>query len=528
MTGDRPPATGARPPEGYGDGLPILLAYQARWIDDGASIAVVEKARRIGLSWADASQRVLHAAAGGGDVYYMSYNKDMTAGYIADCAAWARRLGHAASEVLSETIIDGERQIQRYSIRLSSGRHIYALPSAPRVIRSRGRPGDQLIIDEVALCDDLDELLKAAVAVTQWGGQVRLISTHDGADNPFAALVEDVRAGRLPYALHRITLDDAIADGLARRVCTIRGDEWHEGYAAEWRAAQIARYRYPEHADEELFCVPLQGEGAWLSRALIESRMHDAPVLRYAGTAAFGALPEPVRAAEVQDWIEEQLPALLAGCDEDERHVVGVDFARQHDMTVMLPLAIERQLRRRCPGLIEMRNVPHRQQAQVLRALCDRLPRFAGVALDAQGNGNWLAEEAVDHYGTRAEGVMPTEAWYREHMPPYRAAWQDDMIRLPRSDDVVDDHRAIRIVRGVARLPAGHTDRRGERHGDSAIAGALAWYASTHLDGEISYRPVVLDPPATGHRSLATDDGLPQPGWSAYAPRARWGTGAPC
>ncbi len=39
---------------------------------------------------------------------------------------------------------------------------------------------------------------------------------------------------------------------------------------------------------------------------------------------------------------------------------------------------------------------------------------------------------------------MPTEQWYRENMPPYKAAFEDDLIRLPRSDDVLQDHRALR------------------------------------------------------------------------------------
>ena len=43
-----------------------------------------------------------------------------------------------------------------------------------------------------------------------WGGQVIIISTHDGAENPFNELIQDVRAGNLPYSLHRITLDDAL------------------------------------------------------------------------------------------------------------------------------------------------------------------------------------------------------------------------------------------------------------------------------------------------------------------------------
>ena len=49
----------------YEDGYGILLAYQDAWNSETAEIAVIEKARRIGLSWGDEADRVIRAAAGG-------------------------------------------------------------------------------------------------------------------------------------------------------------------------------------------------------------------------------------------------------------------------------------------------------------------------------------------------------------------------------------------------------------------------------------------------------------------------------
>ena len=69
----------------------ILLPYQAAWVEDRAKVKLWEKSRRIGASYCEAADDVLHAAAaeGGGNVGYISYNKAMTAGYISDCAKWA-------------------------------------------------------------------------------------------------------------------------------------------------------------------------------------------------------------------------------------------------------------------------------------------------------------------------------------------------------------------------------------------------------------------------------------------------------
>ena len=68
----------------------ILMQYQVDWIKDQSPVKIIEKSRRIGISYAEAADDVLYAAsAEGANVYYISYNKDMTAGFINDCATWA-------------------------------------------------------------------------------------------------------------------------------------------------------------------------------------------------------------------------------------------------------------------------------------------------------------------------------------------------------------------------------------------------------------------------------------------------------
>ncbi len=131
--------------------------------------------------------------------------------------------------------------------------------------------------------------------------------------------------------------------------------------------------------------------------------------------------------------------------------------------------------------MIELRNVPFRQQEQILFYLVDRLPRFSSGAMDARGNGQYLAEVAMQRYGaSRIQQVMLTTEWYRENMPRYKAAFEDRTIVLPRDADILDDHRAIRMEKGVARVPENLRSKgsdAGQRHGDAAIAGALAVYA---------------------------------------------------
>ncbi|KZJ93574.1 hypothetical protein AWH00_23300 [Escherichia coli] len=54
----------------------------------------------------------------------------------------------------------------------------------------RGMQGN-VTIDEAAFHEQLDEVLKAVTPLTTWGGKVRLISTHDGVDNPFNQLIHE-------------------------------------------------------------------------------------------------------------------------------------------------------------------------------------------------------------------------------------------------------------------------------------------------------------------------------------------------
>jgi len=230
------------------DELDILLPYQAEWIDESAHFAVCEKSRRIGLSWADAAESVMHAGFGKGHVYYQSFNQDMTQTYIQDCGDWAERLNMAASEIITTPLISNEReQVLRYRITFDCGKFIQAVPSNPRALRSKGKPGDRYVLDEAAFCDDLDALIKAATAITQWGGIVRIISTHNGEGSAFNRLVCAVREGKHPhYALHRITLDEAIAQGLARRVYSVTGKDWHDAW--QWlRAAEHEQAGVPAH-----------------------------------------------------------------------------------------------------------------------------------------------------------------------------------------------------------------------------------------------------------------------------------------
>ena len=467
----------------------VLLPYQAAWAADKSPVKVWEKSRRIGASWGEAADSTLYASEKGSgekrDVWYIGYNKDMAQEFIRDCGNWARAYNLAASEMEEYEEADvteyagvvEEKKILAFRISFASGWRITALSSRPSNLR--GKQG-RIIIDEAAFHEDLAGLLKAALAMLIWGGQVFVISTHFGDSNEFNSLVQDIRAEKKKYSLHRTTFDQALEAGLYRRICQVLKREWTREAENTWKKEVVDFYG--DDADEELYCIPSQGSGIFLTRALVEGCMSDEiPVIRYRQPASFAEIADHLREAEVKDGCEETLKPLLIDLDPARNSYFGEDFGRTGDLTVITPLCELQNANFRAPFTVELRNIPFQQQEQILYYIVDRLPRFRFGALDARGNGQYLAERAMQKYHTaRIAQVMLTEPWYRENMPKYKAAFEDRSVTLPKDADIIEDHRAIKVIKGVAKLPDRKTkgDDGRQRHGDSAIAGALAWFAT--------------------------------------------------
>lgn len=459
----------------------ILLPYQQVWVKDDAKLKVAEKSRRIGLSWAEAADDALHAASqDGSNVYYMSYEMSMTRQFIEDCAWWAKWYGLAASEMYEDVWVDDKKEHQVFRIDFASGWHIQALSSAPRNLRSKqGRA----VFDEYAFTDPAKqaELLKAGLAFLIWGGDVRVISTHDGVANGFNTLIEEIRAKKRPGSVHRITFDEAIQQGLYRRIALLKGLDPSAEAERQW--ADDVRAFYGEGAAEELDVVPSKGGGKYFSRVLVEDCMSaDVPVLRLALDDAFAQLGQDARVRRTREWCDEHLAPVLERLDPEWKSFFGMDFGRVADLSYLLCGQLDPFLNRQAAFALEMRNVPFKTQEYVVDYICDRLPRFAAGALDAGGNGAALAEAAAQRWGfQRIHQVKLNPTWYIEQFPRYRSHVQDRRLVLPLDADLLDDHGDVELVAGVPRVP--DTKRRkgsdgGYRHGDGAIAGVLFSFAS--------------------------------------------------
>jgi phage FluMu gp28-like protein len=103
---------------------------------------------------------------------------------------------------------------------------------------------------------------------------------------------------------------------------------------------------------------------------------------------------------------------------------------------------------------------------------------------DARGNGQSHAEGAMQKLGaTRVECVMTSARWYAENFPPYKQALEDHSLLIPGGEDVIADHRRVVLDKGSPKMDEGRDKGSdgGQRHGDSAVAGVLA-YAATRCE----------------------------------------------
>lgn len=482
------------------DDQPVFLGYQQRWFLDESQIAIAEKSRRTGITWAEAGRNVVNAAKprnrGGRNTFYVGSKQEMALEYIAAAALFAKAFNQLAqADVYEQTFWDDGKQeeILAYMIRFpNSGFKIQALSSRPSNLR--GLQGD-VVIDEAAFHESLEELLKAALALTMWGGRVRIISTHNGVDNLFNQYIQEAREGKKKYSIHRITLDDALAEGLYKRICYVTGQTWSEAAEQQWRDELYRNAPNKESADEEYGCVPKKSGGNYLSRVLIEAAMvkdKSIPIFRFEPPDDFMEWSNEQRQAEAEDFCEKVLLPALALADPEHRHSFGEDFARHGDLTVFTPLSIRPDLSKRELFRVELRNTTYEIQKLIMIFIIRRLPRFAGGAFDATGNGGYLAEAAALEFGTgMIDCVKLNAGWYQEWMPKLKAEFDAFNIEVARHQSTLDDLTHIKVENGIPQIDKGRqkdlqSGGKAKRHGDFAVSLAMAVRASWMEGGEIA------------------------------------------
>ena len=456
----------------------ILMAHQRAWLDDQAAMKLAAKGRRTGITYAEALDDTVIAAtarsAGGDNVFYIGDTKEKGLEFIRYVAHFARIVARELASV-EEFLFEDQRDdgdskhIAAYRVRFKSGFQVVALSSRPANIR--GLQG-VVVIDEAAFHKDVAAVLDAVNALLIWGGKIRVISTHNGEDSPFNALINDTKKGLYDYSIHRIPFSAAVKNGLYERVCLMRGWTPTAEGKRQW-LDRIYRSFGPRHEarDEELEAIPSRSSGAYLPRAMVQRAAEAGiPVVRWSQPEAWYL--DDARLVQARTWFADNIRPLLAGLDRRRRHAFGQDFGRDGDLSVMAVLEEADGAAWRTSFLVELRRIPFDVQQYVLFQILEALTRWR-AALDARGNGQSHAEAAQQKFGAaRVDCVKATVAWYAVHFANYKAALEDRTMIVPAEEDVIADHRSAVLVNGspsISDLRLQGAD--GEpRHGDSLVA----------------------------------------------------------
>ncbi|WP_321532277.1 hypothetical protein [uncultured Desulfuromonas sp.] len=495
-------------PEGF-DPLAegVLMIHQSKWItlrnqkDEFGrpkyQLLACPKGRRTGITFATAQDGTIIAgsrkSAGGDNVFYIGDTKEKGLEFIGYCAKFARVIAEAQGGGISgieEFLFSDQdeqgnsKNITAYRIRFASGFQAVALSSRPANIR--GLQG-VVIIDEAAFHADVEGVINAATALLIWGGQILVISSHNGKRNPFNQLVTDIEKGLYGESatVFTCTFDDAVANGIYERVCMMNGWTPTVEGKKDWYT-KIRKSYGPRKAAmrEELDVIPKDSggvsiPGVWIEQAMRENR----PILRLTCDDDFARIHENERLAYGEEWITRHLEPLLRLLNPSLEHVGGMDFARHRHFSVITPLAIENDLTRKAPFVIELNNVPSRQQQQILWALIERLPNHRGFAIDATGPGMVFAELTADHFGHEIiHQITLNRMWYGAWMKKCVQQFEDGQYDLPRDINIENDLRAVEEIDGIPMVQKVERKDLREpelfRHGDFAISLVLGEYAA--------------------------------------------------
>jgi phage FluMu gp28-like protein len=475
---------------------PYFLPYQRRWLADDSPLKIIEKSRQIGMTFIDAYDSVKKVIRRGSclDVWVSSRDEEQAKLYLEDCARWADIMqedAHSAGEIG----IEPKKDFSAYVLEFKSGRRIYSLSSNPNALA--GKRG-HVKFDEFALHQDQRLLFRVAKPVTQWGGQLSIISTHRGAHTVFNQLIRQIREAANPmgWSLHSVPLQKAVEEGLVEKIQEKqrlaqnqgRGDQAGPSASTLGREEWLARIRR-ECIDEEQWlqeycCVPLEGASAFITHEMLTAC--EAPELRlltFDELAAYcesGVFPSRHEDGQENEDAEETAAKESPLLTRDTRQMtlfLGLDVARKHDLCVIdvgekIGDVVWDRLR------IELRGKSFSEIEAELYGLL-KLRQVKRACIDATGLGAQLAERAEERFGWKVEPITFTAAIKEELAFGLRGDFEDQRVRIVRDEALSADLRGLKkqvSASGNIRFEG----ESGESHCDRFWAKALRQHAARH------------------------------------------------
>ena len=382
-----------------------LLPYQVKWLTDQERLRIANKARQVGWTFTFALEAFMGAAFKGRDQLIVSSGERAAIEVLERSRNWLRVAQAVGVDVKATK--DSATEIQ-----FANGRKILSLAQNPNTVR--GYPGD-IYLDEFAHHSQAKDIYTAILPAITRGYRCSVASTPLGQSGPF----HDIWSKPNRYSKHRLTIYDAISQGLAVDVELLRESLDDESFRQEFLC---------EFIDESTAYFPYD-----LILACIGS-----------GTGGTGGV------------------------------YVGIDIGRRRDLTVVYVL---QQLGDTfyTQRLEVLKNQPYATQRATIKQIWAEVKATRG-AIDASGIGNQLAEELSKELNL--EPVNFTNEWKEQAAVKVKRHFEAGTIRIPDNRDLISDIHGIKRTvtsAGNIRFDADRTDA---GHSDRFWAMALAIHAA--------------------------------------------------
>lgn len=431
--------------------LDLLLPYQRRWVEDDARWKIGLMARQVGKDFSSGGEGIR-------DCYTKELQGEKTTWLIAAPSErqalesfekwkeWAEAFKVSIADYVEDRETP-EALLKSATMTFPHGTRVIAVPGRPDTVRGFSA---NILLTEFAFFEDPDKTWRAILpSVTNQlrGGQkkVRLITTPNGQGNKFHELwVKNYQVQGAKWSCHRITIEDAVRDGLPVDIEELReaiGDP--DGWA------------------QEFLCDFLDTAAVLLPYDLLA-----------AGENAMAQTSQPPEFWDVTPGNAEPI-------------FLGIDFGRKKDLTVCWALTKVAGTYHLTREVFELSKTSTDRQLEMLRP---RLRRCRRAAFDYTGPGTGLGDYLVKEFGEwdpgkdkfgKVELCTFTQEFKQDIFPKLRMAFDQRTLGIPAHRDIREDlHSVQRVV-----TPGGNVSYRAphspDGHADRCTALALALRAAS-------------------------------------------------
>lgn len=438
----------------------LLYPKQRAFIDDRSQYKIGVTTRQWGKSTVTSGEAVHDCLVDPGTKWVcMSAGERQSVEWLNKAKEWQAAYKMVIKDVAEDRGGIAEGLLRSAEIVFANGSRIIAIPANPSTARGYSA---NIILDEFAYHEDPDAIWAAMFPSTtnklagtfldRWSAmlkgedtnirrdlKLRVVSTFNGRNNKFFSLWE--RAKENGYSAHKVTIHDAIADGMPLDAEKLRlalddADAWAQEYE----------------------CEPMDTSSVLLPYELIA---------KCESSEATTMIPP-------EFWFVSRANPLF----------MGIDFARKNHLSVAWTdelLGDVTQSRE----ILEMRNMSTPDQIDLLRP---RIQKCHRVCLDYTGPGVGMGDYLVEEFGEwnpdkhlygKIELVTFTNNAKIELFTKLRMVFEQGKTRVPINRVVREDlHSVCRVVSAQGNITY-RAPQSEDGHADRTTAKALAERART-------------------------------------------------